>query len=166
MHAHPDWVVLNRGIDGQRTDQILARFERDVVEEGPDYVIILGGVNDIFQGVALDNVKGNLRIVYEKAISAGIRAIAASVLPYNTTTDTEADAIRDVNVWIENTAQALGILFCDTNKAVADPKDRKRLLSSPDGYHPDVLGYRSMGEILGKTITTDLMRREPVRTRG
>ena len=30
MQAHPDWVVLNHGVNGERSDQILARFERDV----------------------------------------------------------------------------------------------------------------------------------------
>src|SRR5436190_19180560 len=29
MKTHPDWRVLNRGVDGERSDQIRARFERD-----------------------------------------------------------------------------------------------------------------------------------------
>ena len=30
MQAHPDWQVLNRGVNGERSDQIRARFARDV----------------------------------------------------------------------------------------------------------------------------------------
>ena len=28
MKAHPEWTVLNRGVNGERTDQILNRFEQ------------------------------------------------------------------------------------------------------------------------------------------
>src|SRR5689334_8924636 len=35
MQSHPKWVVLNRGVNGQRSDQIHARFDRDVVQNAP-----------------------------------------------------------------------------------------------------------------------------------
>ena len=41
MRTHPEWTVLNRGVNGERSDEIKARFQRDVLEEKPDYVIIL-----------------------------------------------------------------------------------------------------------------------------
>jgi lysophospholipase L1-like esterase len=155
MKAHPDWVVLNRGINGQRSDEILARFQRDVTQANADYVIILAGVNDVYQGVASDSIKDNLLAMYENSISSGTRAVAATVLPYNTASKTEAKAIRDLNSWIESTARRLRILFCDTNRAVVDAKNQDRLRSSADGYHPDVSGYRSMGEALARVIEED-----------
>ena len=33
MQTHPDWRVLNRGVNGERSDQIRARFARDVIAE-------------------------------------------------------------------------------------------------------------------------------------
>ena len=156
MRAHPDWTVLNRGIDGQRTDEILARFHRDVTQAKPDFVIILGGVNDIYQGVRLGTIKDNLRTMYEQAISNRIKAVAASVLPYNTATTRESETITELNGWIESISRILNLLFCDTNRAVADPMDRNRLAESPDGYHPDAVGYRRMGEALAEVIATAL----------
>ena len=50
MKAHPEWVVLNRGINGQRSDEIRARFERDVIQNAPAAVVIIAGVNDVYQG--------------------------------------------------------------------------------------------------------------------
>ncbi|HKT21876.1 MAG TPA: hypothetical protein VJR06_04585, partial [Nitrososphaerales archaeon] len=38
METHPKWEVLNRGVNGQRSDQILSRFDRDVLKEGPEVV--------------------------------------------------------------------------------------------------------------------------------
>jgi lysophospholipase L1-like esterase len=158
MKKHPEWTVLNRGIDGQRSDEILARFDHDAVKTKPNYVIILAGVNDIYQGAPLESTKNNLLIMCQNSISAGIRPVLASVLPYNTASPSEATAIRDLNSWIEYTANRLEIPFCDTNLAVADPENRDRLRGSPDGYHPDVSGYRSMGESLARVIEADIER--------
>ena len=32
MQEHADWRVLNRGVNGERTDEIRSRFRRDVVD--------------------------------------------------------------------------------------------------------------------------------------
>jgi lysophospholipase L1-like esterase len=65
---------------------------------------------------------------------------------------TESAAIREVNSWIEAISLAKGRLFCDTNLAARDEKYPDRLSSSPDGLHPDVEGYRKMGEALTVTL--------------
>ncbi len=152
MKAHSDWTVLNRGINGQRSDEILARFERDAEQDRPDCVIILAGVNDVYQGVPLKSVKSNLLAMYQKALAAELAVVAATVLPYNTASASEAKAIRDLNSWIKETANRLRVLLCDTNLAVRNPNDPNRLCDSPDGLHPDVSGYRRMGEALVETI--------------
>ena len=38
---------INRGISGQTTSEMLARFRRDVIDLQPKVVVILGGINDI-----------------------------------------------------------------------------------------------------------------------
>ncbi len=154
MRSHPEWTVLNKGINGERTDQILARFARDVLQESPDYVIILAGVNDVYQGRSSEATKGNQAAMYELAGNNRIKAVAATILPYNYASKRESETIRAINRWIEQTANRLGILFCDTNTAVADARDLSKLSSSPDGLHPDVSGYRKMGEALSRVIET------------
>lgn len=152
MVAHPEWTVLNRGVNGQRSDQILSRFERDVVAEKPAVVIVLAGVNDIYQGRSVDSVKRNLESMYVLAGQSGIVAVAATVLPYNTAGRGEAESIRQVNAWVESASKAPGRLFCDANLAVRDKGNPGLLASSPDGLHPDVEGYRRMGVALAETL--------------
>src|ERR1041384_5708910 len=60
MKTHPDWRVLNRGVNGQRTDQIRARFEHDVLLAKPNAVVIIAGVNDVYQGRGADAVTHEL----------------------------------------------------------------------------------------------------------
>jgi len=150
--AHPDWVVLNRGVSGERSDQILKRFERDVLREAPDYVIILAGVNDIYQGLPASFVQENLDAMYDRAADSGVRVVAATILPYNSASAGESGAIRKVNRWIEGTARHRGLAFCDVHRAVADPASYDRLASTIDGDHPDVAGYRAMGAALASAI--------------
>lgn len=155
---HVGWTALNRGVNGERSDQILARFERDVLEEKPEYVIILAGVNDVYQGYPTSFVKNNLLKMYRMAKEAGIRVVAATILPYNTASPKASAAIAELNTWIHSTSKELGILFCDTHGAVANPKDSTRLRGSPDELHPDINGYKSMGEALEKVIARHQLR--------
>jgi lysophospholipase L1-like esterase len=152
MKAHPEWTVLNRGVNGERSDQILSRFGRDVVSEKPAIVIVLAGVNDIYQGRSTESVKRNLEAMYALAERSKIAPVSATVLPYNVAGKRECSAIREVNEWIETTSQSKKRLFCDTNLAVRDEGDSDLLASSPDGLHPDVEGYRRMGVALSATL--------------
>jgi lysophospholipase L1-like esterase len=152
MRAHPEWTVLNRGVNGQRSDEILSRFGRDVVSAGPAVVIILAGVNDIYQGRTADSVKRNLEALYVLSERSHIVPVATTILPYNSAGREESDSIREVNRWVEAASKLPGRLFCDTNLAVRDGANPSLLASSPDGLHPDVQGYRKMGEALSTAL--------------
>ncbi|TLZ80728.1 MAG: hypothetical protein E6K05_07730, partial [Methanobacteriota archaeon] len=78
MKAHPDWTVLNRGIDGQTATEIRGRLARDVLSAKPAYVIILAGVNDIFGGSEAESVERELARMYADALDAGIAPVAAT----------------------------------------------------------------------------------------
>jgi lysophospholipase L1-like esterase len=152
MDTHPEWTVLNLGVNGQRSDQILSRFERDVAKEKPAVVVVLAGVNDIYQGRTTDSVKRNLEAMYTLADRTGIVPMAATVLPYNMAGPEESSAITEVNEWIMTASRAAGRLFCDTNLAVRDAANPVLLASSPDGLHPDVEGYKKMGMAIAATL--------------
>ncbi len=158
MKLHPEWLVLNRGINGERSDQIRARLERDVMQEQPDYVIILAGVNDLYQGRLVESIEENLAAMYTRTVGARIRPVAATVLPYNVMSKADYRFMAELNGWIKKTSRLMGILFCDTSAAVSDPKDPSKLLSSPDGLHPDPSGYRKMGESLARVVEEDQVR--------
>ena len=156
--AHSEWTVLNRGINGQTAAEIRSRFERDVLRARPVYVIILAGVNDIFRGASAESVERELAVMYADALDASIVPVAASILPYDLATPQATAAIFTLNVWIESFAKVLDIPFADTHAAAAAPSAPHRLRGSPDGLHPDVDGYRRMGDTLARTIEAHLAR--------
>lgn len=149
MQKRPDWRVLNRGVNGERSDQIAARFDRDVLAERPDAVIIIAGVNDVYQGRPAAQVTPVLHGLYERAARATIPIVAGSIVPYNTATPAANAVMREINRWIQDeAARRATLLFADTRAATAAADDPDRLAGSPDGLHPDVDGYRRMAEVL------------------
>ncbi len=46
MYPDREIVVLNRGVGGDRTEQLVERVQKDVLEENPDVVVLQIGVND------------------------------------------------------------------------------------------------------------------------
>ena len=67
MQAHPDWRVLNRGVNGETADDIEARFDRDVLKASPSVVIVIAGVNDVYGGREPADVTRVLRSIYDRA---------------------------------------------------------------------------------------------------
>jgi len=159
MRAHPDWRVLNRGVNGERTDQIRLRFTRDVIQARPDLVIIVAGVNDIYQGRTAESVQAELLSMYSAARDAGIPIVAGSILPYNTATPEQNGRMHAVNAWIrDDGSRQTGLIFCDTRAAVAMPGRPDLLASSPDDIHPSPDGYRLMALALIPAIERALRR--------
>ena len=149
MARRPEWRVLNRGVNGERSDQIAARFNRDVVAAQPAALVIIAGVNDIYQGKPATVVTAELRAMFDRAAAARIPVVAGSILPYNTATANANAAMHAVNTWIaDEAAHDPRIRFVDTRAAVAAGGDADRLSGSPDGLHPDVEAYRRMADAI------------------
>jgi lysophospholipase L1-like esterase len=165
MQAHPDWRVLNRGVNGERADEIGARFARDVAAARPDVVVIIAGVNDVYQGRNADAVQRDLAAIYVAARAAKIPIVAGSIIPYNTATPAQNAAMHSINQWIREhaAAHADSMVFCDTRAAVAAPGAPDRLVSSSDDLHPSPEGYRLMAAALEPAIAAALAKARPLR---
>ncbi len=155
---HPEWTIHNQGVRGQRSDQIRQRFGYAVLSKKPDWLIVLAGVNDLYQGYGPDPVKTNLSAIYDEAQKAGIRVIACTLLPYDFSTPEVKEQMAELNAWIESESRKRDLVFCDTHHLLEDPKNPGHLRGTPDGIHPDVTGYRRMGEALTDTLEDALLR--------
>ena len=149
MQAHPEWEVLNKGVNGERSDQIADRFARDVLEERPRAVILIAGVNDVYQGRPSSAVIEQLRGMYTRAAKAGIAVVAGTIIPYNTASPDQNTRMREINDWIRSQASgAPGVMVADTRAAVAAPGAPDRLSETVDQLHPSAVGYRAMADAI------------------
>ena len=150
----PEWQVLNRGVNGERSDQVRARFGRDAVQATPAVVVIIAGVNDIYQGRSAESVERELEAMYAAAHAAQMVVVAGSILPFNIATADQNARMHVVNDWIRDYAARHDdrVVFCDTRAASAAPGQPDRLVSSPDDLHPSPDGYKRMATALGPAI--------------
>jgi lysophospholipase L1-like esterase len=160
MQAEPTWEVINQGVNGERSDQILARFDRDVVAHKPAAVVIIAGVNDVYQGRSVQHVVQQLAAMYDRAKQAGLPVVAGTIIPYNSATPEQNARMREINAWIRTTADAdPAITFVDTRAAAAAPGNIDRLFDSPDELHPSAAGYRRMADAILPALRSVLRER-------
>jgi lysophospholipase L1-like esterase len=140
--------VLNRGVNGDLTSGMLERFSRDVVETQADYVIILGGSNDIGWGLDPTSIAYNLSSMYEAALNKGIRAVACSV-PSILGFDELIAPRLGLNRLIRAEAEKRKMPFIDLFMATADPRNNRLSEDySADGLHLNSKGYERTGKYI------------------
>lgn len=74
--------IINVGISGQKAEDLVARFDRDVIQKKPDMVMISIGINDVWHRLeaphnpeVLKNYKVNITRMVDAAQAAGIRVV-------------------------------------------------------------------------------------------
>lgn len=81
LYPEKELTVLNRGIGGDRTTDLLARVERDVAAEQPDAVVMLIGINDIWRRFDAGEIttEAQFRENYQKLVEI-IRGTGAKLI--------------------------------------------------------------------------------------
>ncbi len=140
--------VVNRGINGDLTSGMLERFSRDVVDEKADYVIILGGANDIGWGFDLAMIAHNLTTIYDAALNEGVVPVVCSV-PSILGFDALIPPRLQLNRMIRREAEKRSIRFVDFFTATADPQTNRLCEDySGDGLHLNTKGYQQMSKYM------------------
>ena len=73
---------VNKGINGDTISGMYFRFDKDVVNEKADRLILMGGVNDIFIYKPLENIKKSFIDVINKSIENNIDIIVLTPIPF------------------------------------------------------------------------------------
>lgn len=140
--------VLNRGINGDLTSGMLERFSRDIVEEKADYVIILGGTNDLGWSFDPAMIAHNLITMYDAALNKDIAPVACSV-PSILGYEGLIPPRLHFNKMIRTEAEKRSIAFVYLFTATVEPQTNRRLEDySADGLHLDSKGYQRMGKYM------------------
>jgi lysophospholipase L1-like esterase len=157
--------LVDRGISGQTTAQMVVRFREDVIALHPKAVHILAGTNDIAGNTGattIDIVEGNMETMAELARTHGIKVILASTLPaaaFPWSPDKHpAATIVAFNAWLRNYAGRNGLVYVDYHAALADGAGGMKPGLASDGVHPTPRGYAVMKPIALAAIARALGR--------
>ncbi len=77
-----DINIINKGINGDTTSGMIARFERDCLNENADLLILMGGVNDIFMFQNIDKIKDNIKLIVETSNKNNVDIILFTPIPF------------------------------------------------------------------------------------
>ena len=159
--------VVDRGVSGQTTSQILIRFRNDVILLHPKAVHIMAGTNDIAgnTGAAtMATVEGNIASMADLAHAHGIKVILASVPPAAAFPWSPAKRpvpqIADLNIWLRGYAKAHGYSYVDYHAALTTPEGGMKPGLSTDGVHPTPAGYAVMKPLALAVIADTLGSRQ------
>ena len=151
--------IVDRGISGQTTAQMLVRFREDVIALHPAAVHILAGTNDIAgnTGAAtLEIVEGNIETMAELARANGIQVMLASTLPAAafpwSPGKRPAAMIVALDAWLRGYAARNHFAYVDYYSALVDGAGGMKPGLSSDGVHPTPAGYAVMRPIAAAAI--------------
>lgn len=162
---------IGRGISGQTTPQMLARFRQDVIDLHPDIVQIMAGTNDIAGNtgpMTPEETQANIRSMVELAHAHGIRVILASIppadqFPWKPGLEV-ADKIVAMNAWLKAYAARSGCVYADYWSAMKGDGPAMREGLSSDHVHPTKAGYQVMAPVAEAAIKRALALAAPRKT--
>ena len=151
-------VKIPAGISGHKSNQMLARLERDVIQKKPQIMTLSCGVNDVWhgkRGVPLDAYKKNITQIVEKAQAAGIKVyLLTSTMITENPKHPNNLKLAAYNDFLRKLAAEKSCVLVDLNadmqKQIAEikakhPKIKGNLLTV-DGVHRNPLGNIMMAE--------------------
>jgi lysophospholipase L1-like esterase len=145
--ADPRLSFRNHGVNGERTDEIMARLDPAV--DGAHVLIVQGGINDIAQGSPVEPAAANLRSMVRRGKELGLRVAIANVLPWNNGWPDAERPIRELNRLVDDLAADEDVPVLPFHATLEDPGLPGRMSDEwvSDGDHPSVEGYRRLGEL-------------------
>lgn len=154
--------ILNRGISGQTTSQMMLRFGQDVIDLKPKMVIILAGINDIAENlgpISIESIFENICTMVELAKENKIEVVLCSVLPANhfywNPKIKPVDKILELNGLIKNYSDFHKITFIDYYNAMIDDEKGLPKKYADDGVHPNLVGYQKMETLFWEQIPAE-----------
>jgi lysophospholipase L1-like esterase len=169
--ALPGYQIVNRGVGGEETHQILARFDRDVVAAQPGVVLIWGFINNIHRApqgqveAAKQRAIEDYREMIRKAREANLRVIIATEVTLSEAVGWKNrlaalvgkvrgksgysswvnEHVRGVNAWLRTYAAQERLILLDFEKVFDDGEGFRKLeYSSDDGTHISAEGYAAL----------------------
>lgn len=107
------------GISGHKSNQMLARLDKDVISKKPDWMSLSCGVNDVWhgaRGVNLEDYKKNITEIVDKCQTAGIKVmILTSTMIRETPDNAENKKLADYNAFLLQLAKEKNLPIADLN---------------------------------------------------
>ena len=149
--------IIGAGISGHKSNDMLARLEKDVLSKKPQWMTLSCGVNDVWhgaKGVPLEDYKKNITEIVNRVQAAGVKVvILTSTMIKEDAANDENKKLTAYNDFLRTLAVEKKCLFADLNgemqtsiaesvKAGLKPTNGNYLTG--DGVHMNPAGNQMM----------------------
>lgn len=157
--------VVNSGISGNTTEDILKDMKNRVYRYNPSKVFILIGINDLYFDSDSKEVISNIKEIVKsiKENRPYCKIYLESIYPVNNTDDDKIDhdmvsekrdnkTVREINKELESFSKKEEITYIDMYSVLEDDDHNLKLDYTKEGLHLSDLGYEKVTEVLKKYI--------------
>ena len=157
---YEDMHVVNSGKSGYQTTDILKNLDEMVYQYNPSKVLLLIGINDLYEGRSVNDIIDNMEeiIVKIKEKRPYAELYVLSIYPVNQSDDEkinhkqvknrdnkDIDAINDA---VKDICTSQKITYIDVASKLKDENGELKLKYTSDGLHLNNLGYLRITTIL------------------
>jgi len=146
---------INAGISGHKSNQMLGRLQKQVLDKKADWMTLSCGVNDVWhgaKGVTLDDYKKNITAIVDQCEQAGVKVMILTSTPIKEEENELNTKLADYNKFLRELAKEKSPPLADLNEMMWQelknptlPRAGKHHLTS-DGVHMNPFGDTIMAE--------------------
>lgn len=152
-------VAIPAGVSGNKSNQMLARIDQDVLSKKPQWMTLSCGVNDVWHGehgVPLEAYKTNIVALVDKADAAGVKVV---ILTSTMIMEGEPDSANNqklaaYNTFLRALAKQRGYRIADLSADMIAGHQQGKLYTC-DGIHMNILGNKMMASGILRALGVD-----------
>jgi lysophospholipase L1-like esterase len=146
-------IAIPAGIVGHKSNQMLKRLKKDVLDRNPDWLILSCGVNDVWHGthgVSLDEYRVNIAAIVEQCQDADVRVLILTATVIGEELDSGYNMkLAPYNEFLRTLAIEKNCRLADLNAMFQKhivTRSKPGYLLTTDGIHMNSEGDRLMAE--------------------
>jgi len=164
--------MVGAGVGGNKSDQMLARMDTDVVAQHPDWMTLSCGVNDVWFDLPLDQYRQNITKIVEKAQAENIKVVIMTATGiYEDPAGSKNQEMLPYNAFLRQLAREKNCLLADPNAdlqaaviaAGGGAQSKLGNVMTSDGIHPNALGNQVVALSLLKALGLDAVQLQKAR---
>lgn len=157
-------TVIPAGLSGNKSNDMLARLDKDVLSKKPTWMTLSCGVNDVWhgaRGVEFEPYKANITAILDRCQQAGVKVVILTATQIGLpVTNAENVKLAAYNAFLRETAKARNLPLADLNAAMVaeqaslEKAGIRRALTG-DGVHMNLYGNLMMAKGVLATFGLD-----------
>ena len=151
----PGQPVVNSGITGNTTDQILASMKTRVYDYNPSKIFLLIGTNDLRDGKSQEAVVQNIEKIIEEIQTNRKQAeiFVESLYPVNASVSSAVgvrsnETIQNINAQLQEYCKEKDLTYIDLYAKLQDEQGNLQTQYTVDGLHLSDAGYQIVAKVL------------------